>query len=178
MTRLRQALLLATFAALFAGAGYLVYQWRAGGDAQSDPVAIGRMVLAAKLLGLDGKPQALEQWRGKVLIVNFWATWCAPCREEIPGFIKFQEQYGRHGAQFVGIAIDAAERVAPYAKEIGINYPVLVGGLETMDFARQAGNRAGVLPYTLVIDRNGKVINSTIGVLKPEKLESLLKPVL
>ena len=178
MTRLRQALLLATFAALFAGAGYLVYQWRTGGDSGPDPVATGQLVLAAKLPGLDGKPQPLEQWRGKVLIVNFWATWCAPCREEIPGFVKFQGQHGRQGVQFVGIAIDTAERVAPYAKEIGINYPVLVGGLETMDFARQAGNRAGVLPYTLVIDRSGKVAAAIVGILKPEKLELLLKPLL
>lgn len=178
MKRLRQTLLLTAFAALFAGAGYLVYQWRAGGDSRADPVATGQMVLAAKLLGLDGKPQPLEQWRGKVLIVNFWATWCAPCREEIPNFIKLQDRYGRQGAQFVGIAIDTAERVAPYASEIGINYPVLVGGLETMDFARQAGDRAGVLPFTLVIDRRGKVVASTVGVLKPEKLESLLKPLL
>ena len=177
MKRLPQALLLTAFAVLFAGAGYLVYQWRSG-DPQSDPVATGQMVLAAKLPGLDGKPQPLEQWRGKVLIVNFWATWCAPCREEIPGFIKFQDQYGRQGAQFVGIAIDTPERVGPYAREIGINYPVLVGGLETMDFARQAGNRASVLPFTLVIDRNGKVVTATVGVLKPEKLEKLLKPLL
>jgi thiol-disulfide isomerase/thioredoxin len=178
LTRLRQALLLTAFAALFGGAGYLVYQWRAGGDARSDPVATGQMVLAARLLGLDGKPQPLEQWRGKVLIVNFWATWCAPCREEIPGFIKFQDRYGARGAQFVGIAIDTAERVAPYAREIGINYPVLVGGLETMDFARQAGNRASVLPFTLVIDRNGHVAATTVGILRPEKLENLLKPLL
>lgn len=178
MRRLRQALFLAAFAALFAGAGYLAYQWRAGGDTLLDPVAAGQRVLAANLLGLDGKPQPLEQWRGKVLIVNFWATWCAPCREEIPGFIKFQSQYGSQGAQFVGIAIDTAERVEPYAREIGINYPLLVGGMETMDFARQAGNRAGVLPYTLVLDRSGKLVTTTVGILKPEKLEALLKPLL
>lgn len=178
MSRLRQSLLLATFAVLFAGGGYLAYQWRAGGNAQPDPAVTGQLVLAAKLPGLDGKPQPFEQWRGKVLIVNFWATWCAPCREEIPGFIKVQGQYGSKGAQFVGIAIDTPERVEPYAREIGINYPVLVGGLETMDFARQTGNRAGVLPYTLVLDRSGKVVDSSIGILKPEKLESLLKPLL
>jgi len=177
LKRLPQALLLCAFAVLFAGAGYLVYQWRSS-DLQPDPVTTGQMVLAAKLPGLDGKPHPLEQWRGKVLIVNFWATWCAPCREEIPGFIKFQDQYGPQGAQFVGIAIDTPERVEPYAREIGINYPVLVGGLEAMDFARQAGNRTSVLPFTVVIDRNGKVVTATVGVLKPENLEKLLKPLL
>jgi thiol-disulfide isomerase/thioredoxin len=178
LTRLRQTLFLASFAALFAGAGYLAYQWRAGDNARPDPAATGQMVLAAKLQGLDGKLQPLNQWRGKVLIVNFWATWCAPCREEIPGFIGVQSRYGPQGAQFIGIAIDSADRVGPYAREIGINYPVLVGGMETMDFARQTGNRAGVLPFTLVLDRNGRVVDTSIGVLKPEKLEKLLKALL
>ncbi len=177
MTRPLQALLIGTLAVLFAGAGYLFYEWRAG-TRPPDPVATGQMVLAAKFMGLDDKPQALEQWRGKVLVLNFWATWCAPCREEIPGFIKFQDQYGARGVQFVGLAIDQKERVGPYARDIGINYPVLVGGLESMDFARQVGNWRGVLPFTLVIDRSGRIATAEIGVLRPDKLESLLKPLL
>ncbi len=180
MTRPLQALLIGALAVLFAGAGLLFYQWRAGAldDRPPDPEAAGQMVLAAKLMGLDDQPQALEQWRGKVLVVNFWATWCAPCREEIPEFIKFQDRYGTRGVQFVGIAVDLKERAGPYAREIGINYPVLVGGLESMDFARQVGNRLGVLPFTLVIDRSGKVATTEVGILKPEKLENLLKPLL
>jgi len=178
MNRPLRALLVGVLAVLFAGAGFLFYQWRFGSDRLPDPVVTGQMVLAAKLMGLDDKPQSLEQWRGKVLVVNFWATWCAPCREEIPGFIKFQDRYRARGVQFVGIAIDQKERVGPYAGEIGINYPVLVGGLETMEFARQVGNRRGVLPFTLVLDRTGKVATTEIGILRPEKLEILLKPLL
>ena len=162
---------------LFAGAGYLFYQWQ-GGARPPDPVAVGQIVLAASFAGLDDQPQALEQWRGKVLVVNFWATWCAPCREEIPGFIKFQDQYGARGVQFVGLAIDGKERVGPYAREIGINYPVLLGGLQSMDFARQVGNSRGVMPFTLVLDRKGRVVATEIGILRPEKLETLLKPLL
>ena len=177
MSRSLQTLLIGALAVLFAGAGFLFYQWQTG-DRPPDPVITGQMVLAAKLMGLDDKPQPLELWRGKVLVVNFWATWCTPCREEIPGFIKFQDQYRAHGVQFVGIAIDQKERVGPYAKDIGINYPVLVGGLETMEFARHVGNRRGVLPFTLVLDRSGKVAATEIGVLKPDKLENLLKPLL
>lgn len=120
----------------------------------------------------------LAEHRGKWVVVNFWATWCAPCREEIPGFIQFQERFRADGVQFVGVAIDQKERVAPYAKEMGINYPLVVGGLETMEFARQLGNQRSVLPFTLVIDRSGKVTSAQVGMLRPEKLESLLKPLL
>lgn len=178
MKRPPQGLLLGALAVVCAAAGFVFYQWRAGGDSPTNPAATGQMLMAAHWVGLDGKPQPLEQWRGKVLVVNFWATWCAPCREEIPGFVKFQGQYGAQGVQFVGIAIDTAERVAPYVKEIGINYPVLVGGIETMDFARQIGNRAGVLPFTVVMDRSGKVVTTLVGIVRPEKLASLLGPML
>ena len=178
MKRVPQALLITALAVICAAAGFVVYQWRAGDDNQTNPAAIGQMLMAAHLIGLDGKAHPLEQWRGKVLVVNFWATWCAPCREEIPGFVKFQQEYGTLGVQIVGIAIDTAERVAPYIQEIGINYPILVGGIETMDFARQIGNRAGVLPFTVVIDRQGKVVTTVVGIVRPEKLAGLLGPVL
>jgi thiol-disulfide isomerase/thioredoxin len=129
-------------------------------------------------MGLDDKVQPFEQWRGKVLVVNFWATWCGPCREEIPGFVEFQERYRKAGVQFVGVAIDQKERVVPYVKEMGVNYPIVVGGMETLEFARQLGNKASVLPFTLVVDRAGKVSNAVTGIIRPEKLETLLKPLM
>src|SRR6478609_7341682 len=150
MNRKLQTVLIGTVALLCAVSGVWFYQ-SSQADRPPDATAAGNMVLGAKLMGVDDQVHPLEQWRGKVLVVNFWATWCAPCREEIPGFVKFQQQYGTRGVQIVGIAIDTAERVAPYVQEIGINYPILVGGIETMDFARQIGNRAGVLPFTVVI---------------------------
>ncbi len=173
-------LAIAVVAVGFAAAGALVYQWRAGTAAGGgpDPVVAGQRLLTARLNGLDGAPASIAQWRGKVLIVNFWATWCTPCREEIPEFIKFQTRHGGRGVQFVGIAVDTAERVAVYAKEMGINYPLLVGGLETMELAREIGDRAGVLPFSVVIDRSGHVVGTVVGILKPEKLEKMLQPLL
>lgn len=172
-------LAMAAVAVVFAAAGLLFYQWQHGGFATGpDPVASGQRLLSARLNGLDGNPQSIEQWRGKVLIVNFWATWCAPCREEIPEFVKTQAKFSANGVQFVGIAVDTAERVAIYSKEMGINYPLLVGGIETMDLARDVGDRAGVLPFSLIIDRTGRVVTTVIGVLKPEKLEKELQPLI
>ena len=105
MTRPWRAMLGGFVAVVFAGAGFLSYQWSIG-DVPTDPEVDGRTLLAAKLMGIDDKLQPFEQWRGKVLVVNFWATWCTPCREEIPGFIKFQDSSRANGVQFVGVAID------------------------------------------------------------------------
>jgi thiol-disulfide isomerase/thioredoxin len=177
MNRIGQVLLAGGISLAFAGAGVLFYQWRSA-EAPPDPVETGKRVLAASLMGIDDRLQPFEQWRGKVLVVKFWATWCAPCREEIPEFIKFQERFRVDGVQFVGVAIDQKERVAPYARDMGINYPLVVGGMETMEFARQLGDRATVLPFTLVLDRKGTVIATKIGILKPERLEMLVRPLL
>lgn len=174
---MRQKIAMAIAAVAFAAAGVLAYQWRAG-DSTPDPVATGQRVFAIKMSGLDGKAQSFEPWRGKVLVVNFWATWCGPCREEIPEFIKFQANFGAKGVQFVGIAVDTPERVSIYAKEMGINYPLLVGGVDTMDRARELGDRAGVLPFSLIIDRTGRVVATVVGVLKPDRLEKTLLPLI
>jgi thiol-disulfide isomerase/thioredoxin len=82
----------------------------------------------AGCVDLAGKAQALRQWQGKVLVLNFWAPWCPPCREEIPDFIRLQERHGQAGLQFVGVALDDPDKVAAFVDETGINYPILLGG--------------------------------------------------
>jgi thiol-disulfide isomerase/thioredoxin len=135
-------------------------------------------LLAAELPDLQGQKQRMDQWRGKVIIVNFWATWCAPCREEIPELIRAQEQLGPRGVQVVGIAIDQVDKVKPYAAEMRITYPVLVGELEVMDLARAAGNALGGLPYTVVLDRNGEIARMELGGVSQAKLEDMVRPLL
>ena len=123
---------------------------------------------------LGGTPVSLEKWRGKTLIVNFWATWCAPCREEIPDFVKLQNEFGAKGVQFVGIAADQADKVASFSNEFKINYPILIGNVGTaLELARRMGNTTSVLPFTVIIDREGRVVHRHLGVLKPAKLRSL-----
>ncbi len=121
-----------------------------------------------------GKPQALSQWRGKVLVLNFWATWCAPCREEIPDFIGLRSQYHVRNVEVVGIAIDAAAPVAAYAKEMKMPYPILIGEGAAHELARALGNPTGALPYTVVINPAGKIVLQHLGRLPRAKLEALL----
>jgi thiol-disulfide isomerase/thioredoxin len=128
-------------------------------------------LLAIELPDADGAAQSLSQWRGKVVVVNFWATWCAPCREEMPLFIEAQRRHGPSGLQFVGIAVDEAAKVRQYAAEIGLNYPALIGGYGAMELSKTLGNRVMALPFTVVINRQGEVALTQLGRVKPAQLE-------
>lgn len=155
-------------AALALGIGAALH--RGGGDPAHD----GAAVLGLVLPDLDGKPQALAQWRGKVLIVNFWATWCTPCREEMPQFVAAQARDGAKGVQFVGIAVDDPAKVEAYAQDIHLNYPALIGGFGAIELSKMLGNDLAALPFTIVLDRQGKVAHTQLGPLRAAKLDALL----
>ena len=133
-------------------------------------------LMTTQIADMDGRLQTLAQWRGKVLVVNFWATWCAPCRQEIPALIKVQDRWATRGLQVVGIAIDDVAKVRPYSAELKINYPILVGSSDGIDLTRQAGNRLGGLPFTVVFNRQGIAVHSQLGGLDEQKLSALLEP--
>ena len=135
--------------------------------------------LAATLFGmtlpdLAGKETSLAQWRGKVLVVNFWATWCAPCREEMPEFVRLQTEFGAKGLQFVGIAVDDADKVRQFATEIGLNYPALVGGYGAMELSKTISNRLMALPFTIIVNRDGSVAHTQLGPLKSDQLRAMV----
>lgn len=174
----RALAVLVVVAGVSAAAGVGYHLWSRGGGTGTDTQEVVERVLKARLADVKGASGSLEQWRGSVLVVNYWATWCAPCREEIPVFVRLQERYGSRGLQFVGIAIDQPDKVAEFAREFGINYPLLLGGVEAIELLRQVGNRAGVLPYTLVIDRKGNLVSRESGGLKEARLERLIQPLL
>lgn len=135
-------------------------------------------LMAARLPDLEAHPQTLEQWRGKVIVVNFWATWCAPCREEIPELVKFQRDFGPKGVQIVGIAIDAADKVRPYAANMKMNYPILIGDADGVELVQRAGNPLGGLPFTVILDRRGNAVHSHLGSLTADKLLEVIRPLL
>ena len=174
MTRRRQIILVAAVAIAAAAAGYGINVWRLGGADRG----AAEVVMSSRLADMEGRQQPLSQWRGKVLVVNFWATWCAPCREEIPGFVRLQEKYGDRGLQFVGIAIDQRDKVQAFARDFGMNYPVLLGGFDSVEMSRQAGNRVGALPFTLVIDRTGQIVDRQLGGFKEAKLDARIQSLL
>jgi peroxiredoxin len=135
-------------------------------------------LLALSLPDTHGASQSLGQWRGKVLVVNYWATWCGPCREEMPEFVRAQRDLGAKGLQIVGIAIDQPDKVAQFAKELDLNYPALIGSYDAMDVAKPLGDRFLGLPFTVIVDREGRVAHTQLGPLKPAQLQAILSALL
>lgn len=131
-------------------------------------------VLAVRLPDLAGKETSLAQWKGKVLVVNFWATWCAPCREEIPDLVRMQSEFAAQGVQFVGVAADQPDKVARFVDDFHVNYPQLIGNYAALDLAKRAGDREQALPYTIAFDRQGKIIYRKLGLVDISKLRGIL----
>ena len=126
------------------------------------------------LPNLSGNTQTLEEWRGKTLVINFWATWCAPCREEIPDLIAIRSEYAAKSVEVVGIAIDNAQAVQPYAQQMSISYPILIGEGSALEMSRALGNSSGALPYTVVIAPDGTILLRHLGRLPKSKLQAIL----
>jgi thiol-disulfide isomerase/thioredoxin len=107
-------------------------------------------------------------------VCNFWATWCLPCREEIPLLMQVRSRYAANGTEVVGIGIDHAAKIQQFAREFGITYPLLVADASGLDLMRKLGNQAGGLPYTVVVDRNGAIAYRRLGLLRAAELTARL----
>lgn len=131
-----------------------------------------------ELLDVNETPQSITQWKGKVVVLNFWATWCPPCRRELPTFKALQAEYGERGVQFVGISLDRGELVKDYARIEALNYPQLVGPSKALELGQLLGNRMGALPFTVVVDRDGQITERVFGEWSREEAETALKKLL
>jgi thiol-disulfide isomerase/thioredoxin len=126
----------------------------------------------------DGRPRQISEWDGKVLLVNFWATWCPPCKKEIPALIALQDRLGPRGLQVIGVAIDQPDLVRAFGEELGINYPSLVGELEAATVIKDWGNQYGTLPYSVIVDRQGRITATRLGELTEAQAEALVRDLL
>jgi len=126
----------------------------------------------------SGVQHSISEWAGKILVINFWATWCPPCRREIPEFIVLQKQYAANGLSFIGIAIDEKDAVEEFMKSAGINYPMLIGGNDGIVLANQLGNSVGAVPYTVIVDRSGQIIYQHPGELSGKQVLEIITPLL
>ena len=137
-----------------------------------------RSFLSSEFNDHRGRRQPMSQWKGRILVVNFWASWCAPCREEMPYFSRLHQKYAAQGVQFLGISTDPPDAVAAFTAKFAVSYPLLIGGPGTIELARSLGNQPDGLPYTLILGRNGEPLLTRTGRLPESELEALLEAAL
>lgn len=135
--------------------------------------ATGAVIYAASFPDLNGNLQPLSQWSQRILVLNFWATWCAPCIEEIPMLVRMQTAYGPKGLQIVGIAADSTANVSNFAKKLQINYPVLPDESGAIAFSKRVGNRLGLLPFSIILNPAGEIVMTKLGVLTEAELTEI-----
>lgn len=155
---------------LFGALGIYAGNLKATPDSpQSDAV---KQLMAKSLPDSNGKQQALAQWNQRLLVVNFWATWCAPCVQEMPELSELQQELKGKPVQILGLGIDSPSNISEFAKKLNVSYPLYVAGLDGSELSRQLGNKAGGLPFTVLISADGKVLKSYLGRLKMNELRA------
>ena len=127
-----------------------------------------------ELPDVAGVMRSSSEWDGKARMLNFWATWCAPCRREIPLLMKTQEENENNNVQIIGIAVDFPEQVAAYAEETGFNYPILVGQEDAMAIAETSGVDFIGMPFTMVVAPSGELIKAHIGEIVESHIDEIL----
>lgn len=176
----REALILGAAGLAAAAAGFLLgplVLQSAGGDGSGEGTGEADLALrSATLVDLAGQAHRLSEWRGRVLVCNFWATWCAPCREEIPLLMAAKAKFASSGIEIVGIAIDNPANVRQFSTSFEISYQILLAEADGLDLMRKLGNSTGGLPYTVVADRQGSVVRRKLGAFKLGELEAVLAP--
>ncbi len=178
---MKKALLLGSLAIVGAALGVLfgVHQLGSKNSDSENPVLAQVRLSEIRLPDVDRKIRNGEEWLGRIVIVNHWATWCPPCLEEIPMLIEYQHRMVKEGVQVVGIAHDQLESTLRFGDEIGINYPSLVAVTGGSELLKDHGNsEVGALPFTAIFNRDGKLVRTSLGKLTYVELDRLIQPLL
>ena len=174
MASRREALVLVAVGAAAAAAGAY---FAPGLYPDQDAAGVAEL-LAAQVRDLQGRQRRMQEWKGQVLICNFWATWCAPCREEIPALLRLRAKLSSKGVEIIGIAIDQVANVVQFVKELKIVYPVVIGDADSFEMMRRLGNSAGGLPFTVILDRDGRLAYRKLGQITEADLETRLASII
>jgi thiol-disulfide isomerase/thioredoxin len=148
-----------------------------GPFAATAPAQLAATLPVFQLADREGTLRSLQDWPDRALIVNFWATWCAPCRREIPLLMQLQRDHGAEGFQVIGVAADFRDKVIAYADEMKIDYPLLIGEQEALDAAGAFGVEAVGFPFTVFSDRQGRIVAAHLGELHAEEAAIILEGV-
>ncbi|SIT42084.1 Thiol-disulfide isomerase-like thioredoxin [Paraburkholderia piptadeniae] len=179
---MKRILAIAAVAVVATVGGAVASHWFLGshdlaGVANAAPADSGNAVnqlWSANVTNADGKPQSLAGFKGRPVVVNFWASWCGPCVEEMPSLSRLHKEYAKKGVEFVGLGVDSDKNVKAFLQKVPVDYPIFVAGFGGADLARAFGNNAGGLPYTVVIDAKGVVRSTKLGQIKPDELKRTL----
>ncbi len=172
----RQWIMISGISVLALLAGVFSSQWISQTGLASDPSI--KAFFANSWQTPDGKSVNSENWRQKVLIVNFWASWCPPCVEEMPTLDKIAQEYATKNVLIVGIGIDSPSNIREFLLKTPVSYPIVIGGLEGSNLAKQMGNAQGALPYTVIINSKGKAIFTKLGKISEEELRKAINSAL
>jgi peroxiredoxin len=128
---------------------------------------------------LSGKPHNLREWKGRVLLLNFWASWCAPCQAEIRHLVEYQRQFSAQGLQVVGLGLDDPRKLRNVQRTLQMNYPILAAEeKESRNILGAWGNKSGMIPFTVIFDQNGQVVQAHRGIIDDRLFAKLVKPLL
>jgi len=133
---------------------------------------------AFSVSNIKGGQLSLEDYKGKVVLVNFWATWCAPCKEEIPGFVEVYNDLSNKGFVVLGIALDEKDLVSEFSKKLNITYPIGYGDDDVAKVNEAYGNTLGALPYNVILDKQHNIVYTQPGPIPKENLRKLVMPLL
>ena len=172
----RQLIIIVAISLLALLGGVLTSQWVYKTGLASDPAV--KAFLANSWQTPDGKTVETQKWQGKVLVVNFWASWCPPCVEEMPALDKLQQEFLQQNVLFVGIGIDSPSNIREFLSKTPVSYPIVIGGLEGSNLSKQMGNSQGALPYTIIINAKGKASYSKLGKISEDDVRSAIKSAL